>query len=52
MGEECNMHGEIRPAYKIFFGKPKGKRPLGGPKSSWEDNIKTDLQEIMCEIVN
>jgi hypothetical protein len=27
-------------------GKPKGKRPLGGPRLRWEDNIKMDLREI------
>jgi hypothetical protein len=25
------MHGEMRNAYKIFLGKPEGKRPLGIP---------------------
>jgi hypothetical protein len=24
--------GEIRNSYKIFVGKPKGKRPLGKPR--------------------
>jgi hypothetical protein len=27
-------------------GKPKGKRPLGGPKRRWEDVIRMDLGEI------
>ena len=26
--------------------KPEGKRPLGSPRRRWEDNIKTDLQEV------
>jgi hypothetical protein len=29
-------------------GKPEGKRPLGRPRSRWEDNIKMDLQEVGC----
>jgi hypothetical protein len=29
-------------------GKPEGKRPLGRPRRRWEDNIKTDLQEVGC----
>jgi hypothetical protein len=33
-------------AYRILVGKPKGKRPLGRPRSKWEDNIKMDLREI------
>jgi hypothetical protein len=32
-----------RNAYKIFVGKPEGKRPLGRPTHRWEDNIKKDL---------
>ena len=30
------------------MGKPEGKRPLGRPKRRWEDNIKMDLQEVLC----
>ena len=29
--------------YRIFVGKPEGKRPLGGPRRRWEDNIKMEL---------
>jgi hypothetical protein len=32
-------------AYRIFVGKPEGKRPLGRPRHRWEDNIKMDLGE-------
>jgi hypothetical protein len=28
------------------MGKPEGKRPLGGPRSGWVDNIKMDLKEV------
>ena len=28
------------------MGKPERKRPLGRPRHRWEDNIKTDLQEV------
>jgi hypothetical protein len=40
------MHGERRGAYRILMGKPEEKRPLGRPRSRWEDNIKMDLQEV------
>ena len=30
------------------MGKPEGKRPLGGPRQRWEDNIRIDLQEVGC----
>ena len=26
--------------------KPEGKRPLGRPRCTWEDNIKMELQEV------
>jgi len=29
--------------------KPEGKRPLRRPRHRWEDNIKVDLQEVICE---
>jgi hypothetical protein len=30
-------------------GKPDGKRSLGRPRRKWEDNIKMDFQEVVCE---
>jgi len=35
---------EGRLIYRVT--KPEGKRPLGRPRRIWEDNIKTDLQEV------
>ena len=37
---------EGRSAFKIFTGKPAGKRPLGRPRRRWEDNIRMDFEEI------
>jgi len=37
---------ERRGVYSILVEKPEGKRPLGRPRRRWEDNIKTDLQEV------
>jgi hypothetical protein len=28
------------------MGKPEEKRPVGGPRRRWADNIKMDLKEI------
>jgi len=36
--------GVRRVVYRIFVGKPEGKRPLGRPRRRWEDNIK----EVGC----
>jgi hypothetical protein len=38
--------GEGRSALKILTGTPTGNRPLGKPRSRWEDNSKIDLQEF------
>jgi hypothetical protein len=40
--------GEGSGVYRVLVGKPEGKRPLGWPRSRWEDNIKMDLQEVGC----
>ena len=37
---------ESRSAFRISTGKPTGKRLLGRPRRSWEENIKMDLKEI------
>jgi hypothetical protein len=44
--------GETRNAYKIFVGKPEGKRPLGRPRRRWEDNIRLGLEELGQEVVD
>jgi hypothetical protein len=40
--------GDGRGAYRILVGRPEGRRPLGRSRLRWEDNIKTDLQEVGC----
>jgi hypothetical protein len=39
MGEKSNV-------YRLLVGKPEGKRPLGGPRRRWVDNIRMDLGEV------
>jgi hypothetical protein len=38
--------GETRSGYRIFVGKPEGKKLLGRPRHISEDNIRLDLREI------
>jgi hypothetical protein len=35
-----------------MVGKPEEKRPLGIPRSRWDDNIKIDLQEVGCRDID
>jgi hypothetical protein len=46
LGGSCSIHGEMRNAFKMLFGKPEGLKPLGIPRHRWEDNIGMDLGEI------
>jgi hypothetical protein len=41
LGAERGVHRVL-----VGKGKPEGKKPLGRPRCRWEDNIKTDLQEV------
>jgi hypothetical protein len=39
---------ERRNAYRVWVGKPEGKRPLGRPRPRCNNNIKMYLWEIGC----
>ena len=43
--------GEERGVYRVFVGKPEGKRPLVRPRRRWVD-IRMDLQEVGCEYMD
>ena len=34
------------------MGKPEEKITLGRPRRRWEDNIKMDLQEVGCGVMD
>jgi hypothetical protein len=42
--------GEGRNMYRVFVGKPDGKRLLERPRHRWEDGIKLDLRETGCGV--
>ena len=44
--------GEGRGVYRVLVGKPEGKSPLGRPRRGWEDNIKKDVQEVGCRVMD
>ena len=43
--------GEESGVYRVFVGKPEGKRPLGRPRRRWVDNSRMDLQ-VGCGYVD
>jgi hypothetical protein len=46
MGGACSANGGTGEAYTVLVGKSEEKRPVVRPTCGWEDNIKTDLQEV------
>jgi hypothetical protein len=46
VGGACSSVG--RGVYRVLVEKLEGKRPLGRPRRRWKDNIKMDLQEVVC----
>jgi len=40
--------GKKRDGYRVLFGKPEGKRPLGRLRRRLENNTVMDLQELGC----
>jgi len=52
MGGHVARMGERRGVYRILVGKIEGKRPLGRCRGGWDDNIKTDLQEVRCGVMD
>ena len=47
MGHVARM-GERKGVCRVLAGKPEGRRTLGRLRCRWEDNIKMDLQEVVC----
>jgi len=47
VGHVVRMDEEKR-VYKVLVGKSEGRRPLGRPRRRWVDNIRMDLQEVVC----
>jgi len=52
MGGECSTYGDTRGAYRVFLVKCERMRPFERPRHRWEDNIKVDLQEVGCGVVD
>jgi len=52
MGGACGPCGGEERVYRVLVGKPGRKSPLGRPRLRWEDNIKMNLQEVICGGIN
>ena len=38
--------GDRRVEYRVWVGRPDGKRPLERSRPRWDDNFKMDLQQM------
>jgi hypothetical protein len=47
----CSVHGEMRNAYTVLFGKPEGNCTLAVSRNRWECNSKMNLKHLWCELV-
>jgi hypothetical protein len=52
MGGTCSTDGDERDVYSVLVGKPEGKRPLGRTRRRWEVNIRMDLQDVGCGVMD
>jgi hypothetical protein len=52
IGRACSAYGEGRGLYRVLVETFERKRPLRRPRGRWEDNIKMDLQEVVCGDMN
>jgi hypothetical protein len=50
MGGACNTYGEKRCVYKVFVGRTEERIQLGRDRCRWNDNIKMDLQDVVCGV--
>jgi len=52
MGGACSSYGREESLYKVLVRKPERKRPLRRPRRRWEDNIKMNIEEVGCGIMD
>jgi hypothetical protein len=50
MGRAYSRHGDKRNAYRIFVGKPEGKRPLGRLEADGSITLKGILERQDGEV--
>ena len=48
----CGAYGEGERRVQGFGGETGGRRPLGRLRHRWEDNIKMELQDVGCGVMD
>ena len=49
MGRTCSILEQSKNAYRVLVTKPEEKRTLRRLRCRWEDNIKMNLREVVCD---
>ena len=52
MGGTFSAYGGEKKRMQGFGGEPEGKRPLERPRRRGENNIKIDIQEVGCRVMD
>jgi len=48
----CGAYEEKRSVYRVLVGKSEENRQLGRPRRRWDCDIKIDLQEVVCGVMD
>jgi hypothetical protein len=47
VGGACGTHGRGARGFRVLVGKPEGKRPVGKPRSRWEDGMWNGFNKLV-----
>ena len=50
--EHVARMGEKRGVYRVLVGKPEGNSPLVKSRHRWEGNVRMNLQDVGCGVVD
>jgi hypothetical protein len=52
IGGDCGTHVREKVACRVLVPKLEGQKPLARHRCRWEDNIKMNIEEILCKGMN
>ena len=52
MGGACSTYGGVERLQRVLVSKPEGKRQLESRRRRLDNNVKMDLQEVGCRVLD
>ena len=52
MGGAYSTYGGVERLQRVLVSKPEGKRQLESPRRRLDNNVKMDLQEVGCRVLD